>query len=128
MQAIADGKFDQIFGDASDRLSDLYRSAQTPSRHPFIELTNSEPMRPKVYVDPVYPPIAKAARVNGVIEFHLTVSADGSATEVAIDSGPRMLRQAVIEAIAKWSFSVNDQGKVINGSIRFGLNCAGEPK
>lgn len=128
MQAIADGKFDQIFSDAPDRPSVLYRTAQNAPRQPFIELTSSEPVRPTVYVDPVYPPIAKAARVHGNVEFHLTVCTSGSATEAAIDSGPMMLRQAVSDAIAKWKFSANDSGKVINGSIRFGLNCAGEPK
>ncbi len=128
MQAIADGKFDQIFSDAPDRPSVLYKMAQDVPRKPFIELAISEPVRPTTYIDPVYPPIAKAARVHGTVEFHLNVGADGSATESAIDAGPMMLRQAVTDSIAKWKFSLDDSGKVIHGSIRFGLNCAGEPK
>jgi hypothetical protein len=128
MQAIADGDFDQIFSDAPDRPSALYRMAQNAPRQPFIELISSEPVRPTAYVDPVFPPIAKAARVHGTVEFHLTVGTNGSATETAIDSGPVMLRQTVSDATAKWKFSANDYGKVIHGSIRFGLNCAGEPK
>lgn len=128
MEAIADGEFDEIFSDASDRPSALYRQAQNPPRLPFIELTSSEPVRPTAYVDPVYPPIAKAARVHGTVEFHLTVDTKGSATEAAIDSGPMMLRKAVSDAIAKWGYATNDSGKVVHGSIQFGLNCAGEPK
>jgi hypothetical protein len=128
LQAIADGKFDEIFGDAPERPSALYRMAQNVPRKPFIELTSSEPARPVVYVDPLYPPIAKAARVDGSVEFHLTVGGDGSAKDTAIDSGPAMLRQAAINAIAKWKFSTNDSGKVVRGSIRFGLNCATDAK
>lgn len=128
LQAIADGKFDSIFGDSSDRPSALYRLAQNVPRKPFIELTSSEPIHPTEYVDPVYPPIAKAARVHGTVEFHLTDGSDGSAKDIAIDSGPRMLWQAVSDAIAKWKFSTDDSGKIIQGSIRFGLNCAEKSK
>jgi len=64
MQAIADGAFDQIFSGAPDRPSALYHMAQNAPRQPFIELTSSEPVRPTAYVDPLYPPIARAARVH----------------------------------------------------------------
>jgi protein TonB len=128
LQAIADGKLDGIFGGSPDRPSALYRMAQNGPRKPFIELTTSEPIRPKEYVDPVYPPIAKAARVHGTVEFHLTVGSDGSAKDIAIDSGPRMLWQTVSDAIAKWKFPADGAGEIVHGSVRFGLNCAGESK
>jgi hypothetical protein len=123
LQAIADGKFDGIFGNSPDRPSALFRMAQNVPRKPFIELTNSEPIHPTKYVDPVYPPIAKAARVQGTVEFHLTDGSDGTAKDITIDSGPRMLWQAVSDAIAKWKYSTDDSGIIIHGSIRFGLNC-----
>jgi hypothetical protein len=128
LQAIADGRFDEIFGNVPDRPSVLYHLAQNVPRQPFIELVNSEPARPTVYAEPTYPPIAKAARVHGIVEFHLTVGGDGLAENVAIDSGPRMLWQTVNEAITKWKFSPDDSGKTVHGSIRFGLNCASETK
>ena len=128
LQAIADGKFDEIFGDTPDRPSALYHLAQNIPRQPFIELVSSDPVRPAVYAEPTYPPIAKAARVQGIVEFHLIVGGDGLAENVAIDSGPRMLWQAVSDAIEKWKFSPDDSGKAVHGSIRFGLNCASETK
>jgi hypothetical protein len=128
MQAIASGEFDQIFSDAPDRPSVLYHMAQNVPRQPSIELTRTSPVHPATYVDPIYPPIAKAARVHGTVEFHLTVGADGMATGVVIDGGPKMLWQAVTDAIAKWNFLTDDSGKVIQGSIRFELNCAEEHK
>jgi hypothetical protein len=128
LQAIAEGRFDAIFGSTPERPSALYRMAQNVFRKPFIELTSSEPFRPTEYTDPVYPPIAKAARVQGSVEFHLTIGSGGLAKDIAIDSGPRMLWQAVSDAIAKWKFSTIDSGEIIHGSIRFGLNCAEESK
>jgi Gram-negative bacterial TonB protein C-terminal len=128
MQAIADGKYDSIFGNNSDRPSELYRLAQNAPRQPFIELTKSDPVRPAFYVDPVYPPIAKIAHVHGTVEFRLSVGDDGLAKNVSIDSGPKMLWQASTEAIAKWKFSPGDAGKVVLGSIRFGLNCASDSR
>lgn len=128
LQAISDGKYDAIFGDIADRPSKLYRLAQNPPRQPFIELTKSDPVRPNTYMDPTYPPIAKAAHVNGTVEFHLAISAEGAAKDVTIDSGPKMLWQTTSDAIAKWKFSPEDSGKVVQGSIRFGLNCASEGK
>ena len=128
MQAIADGKYDAIFGKDSDRPSDLYRLAQNPPRQPLIEMTKSDPVRPVTYVDPLYPPIAKVAHVQGTIDFHLSVGDDGAAKDATIDSGPKMLWQATSDAIAKWRFSTDDYGKVVQGSIRFGLNCGSESK
>lgn len=128
LQAIADGKYDTIFGKDSDRPSELYRLAQNVPRQPFIELTKSDPVRPTTYVDPTYPPIAKAARVHGTVDFHLVVANDGIANGVTIDSGPKMLWQAATDAIAKWKFSEDDSGKMVSGSIRFGLNCAADSK
>lgn len=115
LQAIADGKYDAIFGKDSDRPSELYRLARNVPRQPFIELTKSDPVRPVTYDDPLYPPIAKAARVHGVIDFHLVVGSDGSANNVDIDSGPKMLWQSTKDAIAKWKFAVDEAGRPFKG-------------
>jgi len=128
LKSIADGQYDEIFGGAPDRPSALYRMAQAVPRHPLIELATSDPVRPTVYVEPIYPPIAKAARVQGIIDFHLKIGGDGSVEGTTIDSGPRLLWQAARDAIAKWRFSSSDSGKVVRGSIRFGMNCVSDTK
>ena len=55
LQAIATGKYDNVFGDVPDRPSALYRLAQNVPRQPFIEMIKSEPVRPSIYVNPIYP-------------------------------------------------------------------------
>jgi len=124
LQAIAAGRYDELMKEAPDRPSDLYKLAQNAPRKPFTELAESTPVRPVQYLEPVYPPIAKAARVHGVVEFHLTIAGDGSTEQITIDSGPKMLWKAVSDAIGKWKFAGADAGKRVHGSIRFGLNCA----
>jgi len=129
MQAIADGEYDMLFGQTADRPSALYRLAKdAPSRLPFIELKKSDPVRPITYVSPVYPPIAKAARVQGSVEFHLSIGRYGAVENTVIESGPKMLWQAVSEATAKWKFPAEDEGKLVQASIGFGLNCAADSR
>lgn len=129
LKAIGEGKYDAIFGQTRDRPSVLYHLAKNVSpRKPFIELTKSDPLRPRTYVSPVYPPIAKAARVQGAVNFHLSIGRDGVVENIVIDSGPKMLWQAVSEAAAKWTFLAEDAGKLVQASIGFGLNCASDSK
>ncbi|MDE3202342.1 MAG: energy transducer TonB [Acidobacteriota bacterium] len=128
LQQIADGKYDRIFGDVPDRPSSLYRLAQTVPRMPTVNLGSIQPVQPVTYVEPNYPPIAKAARVEGKVDFHLIVARDGSAGDIVIDSGPKMLWQTVNEAIRKWKFSLNDAGKPIYGYLLFVMHCESTSK
>lgn len=129
LQAISDGKYDAIFGQNSDRPSVLYHLAQNEaSRRPFIELTRSIPVRPTTYVSPAYPPIARAAHIQGVVVFHLFIACDGGVENIVIDSGPEMLRKAVIQAVGNWKFSSADAGESVTASVGFGLNCASDSK
>lgn len=56
------------------------------------------------HVDPVYPAIAKAARVQGQVEIAIVIDRDGNVVSEKIVSGPPMLRQAALDAIRKWQF------------------------
>ena len=48
---------------------------------------------------PVYPPIAKSARVSGTVELHATISKNGTIKDLHVVSGPAMLRQAAVDAV-----------------------------
>jgi len=49
-------------------------------------------------VAPVYPPLAKAARVQGVVRFDATIGKDGHVENLTLVSGPPLLVQAAMEA------------------------------
>jgi protein TonB len=52
-----------------------------------------------VPIQPVYPPIAKAAGVQGPVVIEATISKAGTIESLHVVSGPEMLRKAAIEAI-----------------------------
>jgi len=53
---------------------------------------------------PVYPAIAKAARVSGTVEIEATISKTGTIKDMHVVSGPGMLRQAALDAVRTWRY------------------------
>jgi TonB family protein len=54
--------------------------------------------------DPVYPPIARAAHVQGDVLLHVDVDENGTVTKVEAIGGPPMLKGAAIEAVRHWTY------------------------
>lgn len=57
------------------------------------------------HVNPVYPEIAKQARVQGVVILEATISPTGTVTEVHILRGVPLLNQAAVEAVQQWEYT-----------------------
>jgi len=53
---------------------------------------------------PVYPPIAKAARVQGTVVLQATISKTGAIEGLHVVSGPTMLQQAALDAVRTWRY------------------------
>jgi periplasmic protein TonB len=53
---------------------------------------------------PVYPAIARAAGVQGVVVLQATVSKNGTVENLRVESGPAMLQQAAVEAVKQWRY------------------------
>jgi TonB family protein len=77
-------------------------------------------------VAPVYPPIAKAARVEGTVDIAVQIGVTGKIESMKVIRGPAFLQQSALDAVQQWIFRpfVKD-GKpvVVSGkvSIEFGL-------
>jgi protein TonB len=56
-------------------------------------------------VDPVYPPIAIRARIQGVVVLQVLVNEEGAVEEVSVISGHQLLAPAAIEAVKQWRYS-----------------------
>jgi len=52
----------------------------------------------------VYPPIALAAHVQGAVVLHAVISKTGTVKNLAVISGPNMLRAAAMEAVRGWQY------------------------
>ena len=53
---------------------------------------------------PVYPPIAKAARVQGTVVLQATISKSGTIINLKVMSGPAMLQQSAMDAVKTWRY------------------------
>ena len=55
-------------------------------------------------VQPVYPPLAKAARIAGTVVLQITVSKDGRVQNVRRLSGHPILDQSAVDAVRQWRY------------------------
>jgi TonB family protein len=55
-------------------------------------------------VQPVYPPLAKAARIVGIVRASIVIDSDGNVKDVKLISGHPMLAPSALEAIRKWKY------------------------
>jgi TonB family protein len=71
-------------------------------------------------IDPEYPPLAKAARIQGKVLLKATISTEGDVTSVTAVSGHPMLAPSAIEAVKKWKykpFLVDGQPMTVTAEI-----------
>ncbi len=53
---------------------------------------------------PVYPPIAKQARIQGVVQLEAIIAQDGSIQNLRVVSGHPLLAQAALNAVSQWHY------------------------
>ena len=54
--------------------------------------------------EPLYPPLAQQARIQGTVRLEVLIAADGAVKQVRLISGHPMLAGAVLEAVKKWRY------------------------
>src|SRR5271165_3911762 len=55
-------------------------------------------------VDPIYPPLARQARIQGTVVLRVILSKTGEVEHVELISGHPMLAPAAIEAVKQWKY------------------------
>jgi TonB family protein len=55
-------------------------------------------------IDPVYPPMAKAAGISGSVELQFTIAADGKVRDVTAPKGNPLLIGAAVQAVKSWRY------------------------
>ncbi|MBI2818820.1 MAG: energy transducer TonB [Acidobacteria bacterium] len=53
---------------------------------------------------PVYPPLARQARIQGTVRLEAVINKQGQIEELTVVSGHPMLIQAALDAVAKWQY------------------------
>jgi protein TonB len=73
-------------------------------------------------VEPVYPAIARSARMEGNVVVDAVILKDGSVSEVKVlSSSNRMFDQACIDAVRLWRFTPGSQDVVLTVRVNFTL-------
>jgi periplasmic protein TonB len=62
-----------------------------------------EPIKVR-HVDPVYPPLALAARVEGAVTLQCVITTEGTVSEITIVSGHVLLNEAAVAAVSRWRY------------------------
>jgi len=55
-------------------------------------------------VDPVYPPLARQARIQGVVRFTAIIGKDGTIQNLTLVSGHPLLLEAARQAVSQWQY------------------------
>ena len=82
-----------------------------------------EPAAVVTMVNPVYPKIALAQRVQGAVVFDAVVAPDGTLARLTPVSGPKVLMQQAMTAARQWTYSAASiDGVGAYGSTRIRVN------
>ena len=73
-------------------------------------------------VEPVYPPLARTARIEGTVVVDAVILKDGTVSEVKVlSSSNKLFDQACIEAVRQWRFTPGAQDVVLTVTVNFTL-------
>lgn len=103
----------------------------TPSSEPAVRVGGSIRAPRKVFdAQPVYPPIAQSARVQGVVILEITIGTDGSVADAKVLRSIPLLDQAALDCVKQWKYepTMVDQTArpvILTVTVSFSLQEAG---
>jgi protein TonB len=80
-------------------------------------------------VTPQYPPLAKQARIQGVVVLQALIGKDGTITGLHVVSGHPMLTNAALEAVKEWKYKpyyLNGEPVEVETTINVNFSLSGE--
>jgi TonB family protein len=125
LQELSSGRYDLLFQGATDKASEVYHGAQNRPPLPTVKLLSSSPFQPEVFVAPGYPPLARLARVEGLVVVKVDVNESGGTGNLIVESGHPLLQPAVKGSAINWKFPKDAVNQKVELKIEFTANCAG---
>ena len=77
---------------------------------------------------PIYPPIAKAAHMQGTVTLHAIISKTGTIEKLEAISGPEMLKGAALDAVKSWRYKpylLNGEPTEVDTTVIVNFNLNG---
>jgi TonB family protein len=81
-------------------------------------------------VDPIYPPTAKQARLQGTVVLKVVISKSGDVENLQLISGHPMLAPAAIEAVKQWKYTpylLNGEPVEVETNVTVNFTLADQP-
>lgn len=106
-------------------------ASQDAPQAPIQVPSNSSPTLLVRRVAPVYPPLARQARIQGTVVLSIVISKDGEVHDVKLVSGHPMLSPAAIEAAKQWKYKpyISDDKPVeVETVVRVGFRMPDGPE
>jgi periplasmic protein TonB len=79
-------------------------------------------------VNPVYPPLARQARISGTVVLRAVISKDGAIENLQLVSGHPMLAPAAIDAVKQWKYKpylLNGEPVEVDTEVQVNFTLAG---
>jgi protein TonB len=79
-------------------------------------------------VPPAYPPLARQARIQGVVVLQAQISKEGNIENLTLISGHPMLAPAAIEAVKQWKYRpylLNGEPVEVDTQVQVNFTLAG---
>jgi protein TonB len=70
-------------------------------------------------VEPIYPPLAKQARIHGVVVLQATVNTQGDIENLRVVTGHPLLIQAAIDAVKQWRYEPQAETVTTSATVNF---------
>jgi len=80
-------------------------------------------------VQPTYPPLARQARIQGIVVLSALIGKDGTITNLHVVSGHPMLTNAALEAVKEWKYKpyfLNGEPVEVETTINVNFTLSGE--
>jgi hypothetical protein len=122
-QEIGTGEYDSLFPGTTDKPSQIYLSTKNTIPPPTVRFLNASPFQPILTPLPEYPPMARAAGVEGAFTFTVDVQPDGRTINFAVEQGASLFRAAIEKASHDWIFPKQAVGQHVVVTVQFALNC-----
>jgi len=79
-------------------------------------------------VEPVYPPLARAARIQGTVTLRVVINKSGDVENMQLISGHPMLVGAAIDAVRQWRYRpyiLNDEPVEVETQVTVNFSLSG---
>lgn len=99
---VAGGQMGGVIGGV---IGGIPAAAPPPPAEPIRVSSGVQAARRIRYIKPVFPPIARQARISGTVRLEATISRDGSIQNLKPLSGHPLLVQSAVQAVQQWRYA-----------------------